>query len=224
MAGRQNSRNSKGSASSVSGAVSPAPGRRERNKQEKLARIVGAARALFRDQGFTETTTQQIAEAADIGAGTLFLYARSKEDLLVMVFRDEMVETARAAFARISPDQPLIDQLLEVFGAMLDYHARDTALARILLKEAMFPGVDERRTDITELLSVIYAGLAEMITRARAAGRCNQDADPIRVAENLFANYYMDLLGWLAGLGTRDQFLARLRQHLAITISAAPLY
>ena len=202
--------------------VAPRPGRRERNKQEKLARIVGAARALFRDQGFTETTTQQIAEAADIGAGTLFLYARSKEDLLVMVFRDEMIETARRAFVEIGPDQPLLDQLIELFAAMLDYHARDTALARILLKEAMFPEVDGRHTDISELLGVIYAGIAEMVTRARASGRCHQAANPHRVAENLFANYYMDLLGWLAGVTTRDQFLGRLRQHLAITIGDAP--
>ena len=38
-------------------------GRRERNKLEKRARIVAAARRLFAEQGFAETTTVQIAEA-----------------------------------------------------------------------------------------------------------------------------------------------------------------
>ncbi|MEZ5526741.1 MAG: helix-turn-helix domain-containing protein [Gammaproteobacteria bacterium] len=33
-------------------------------------------------RGFPETTIQDIAEEADIGLGTLYLYARSKEDLL----------------------------------------------------------------------------------------------------------------------------------------------
>jgi AcrR family transcriptional regulator len=61
-------------------------GRREQNKQEKLARIAAAAKALFAAKGFAQTTTQEIAERAEIGAGTLFLYAKSKEDLLVMVF------------------------------------------------------------------------------------------------------------------------------------------
>jgi len=210
--------NAEHTGSDSSPTAPPPLGRRERNKQEKLKRIVAAARALFRDKGFAETTTQQIAEVADIGTGTLFLYARSKEDLLVMVFRDEMIETARRAFAEIDPDLPLLDQLIELFGAMLEYHARDTALARILLKEAMFPEADGRHTDISELLSVIYAGIAEMVTRARASGRCAQGADASRVAENLFANYYMDLLGWLAGLTTREQFPRRLRQHLAITL------
>ncbi len=48
-------------------------GRRERNKREKVARITAAARTLFHIKGYTETTTQEVAEAADIGAGTLVL-------------------------------------------------------------------------------------------------------------------------------------------------------
>lgn len=198
----------------------PRVGRRERNKQEKLARIVGAARQLFSERGFAETTTQQIAEAADIGTGTLFLYARSKEDLLVLVFSDEMVETARAAFASVEPDAPLLDQLMQVFSSMLAYHERDRDIARLLLKEVMFPDVMGRGAAIGELLDVIFAGLADLVVKARAAGRCNQDAPPLMVAENLFANYYMELLGRLGERTTAAQFQTRLRQHLAITINA----
>ena len=50
-------------------------GRRERNKQQKLDRITAAARELFAERGVDEVTTQEIADKADIGAGTLFLYA-----------------------------------------------------------------------------------------------------------------------------------------------------
>lgn len=197
----------------------PRVGRRERNKQEKLARIVGAARQLFRDRGFAETTTQQIAEAADIGTGTLFLYARSKEDLLVLVFSDEMLETARVAFANVEPDAPLLDQLMQVFSSMLAYHERDPDIARLLLKEVMFPDVIGRSANITELLDVIFAGLADLVVRARSAGKCHQEAPPLMIAENLFANYYLDLLGRMGGRTTAAQFQTRLRQHLAITIN-----
>ena len=194
----------------------PAVGRRERNKQEKLARIVSAARELFRDRGFAETTTQQIAEAADIGTGTLFLYARSKEDLLVLVFRDEMIETARTAFATLKGQEPLLDQLMQVFSSMMDYHQRD--LARLLLKEIMFPDAIGRQADISELLDIIFGGLADLIAKARKDGRYGQGANPMQVAENLFANYYFSLLTWLGGRVTREQTEHRLRQHLAITI------
>ena len=60
-------------------------GRRERNKQVKLDRIVAAARELFAEHGVDEVTTQQIADKADIGTGTLFLYVKSKGELLLLV-------------------------------------------------------------------------------------------------------------------------------------------
>ncbi|WP_156761947.1 TetR/AcrR family transcriptional regulator [Microbacterium karelineae] len=60
-------------------------GRRERNKQAKLERITAAASELFAERGVDEVTTQQIADAADIGTGTLFLYAKTKGDLLLLV-------------------------------------------------------------------------------------------------------------------------------------------
>src|SRR5438270_7531666 len=66
--------------------LAPQPvGRRERNKQEKLERITAAARELFAEHGVDEVTTQQIADRADIGTGTLFLYAKSKGELLLLV-------------------------------------------------------------------------------------------------------------------------------------------
>ena len=60
-------------------------GRRERNKQEKLDRITAAASELFAEHGVDEVTTQQIADKADIGTGTLFLYAKTKGELLLLV-------------------------------------------------------------------------------------------------------------------------------------------
>ena len=54
-------------------------GRREQNKLEKRARIIAAARALFKHKGFDATTTQEIAAAASVASGTIFTYARTKE-------------------------------------------------------------------------------------------------------------------------------------------------
>ena len=97
----------------------PPVGRRERNKREKLDRILASARDLFAAKGFSDTTTQEIAERADIGTGTLFLYAKTKEDLLIMVFKDEMIETSQTAFRKVSPEAPLVDQLMQVFLNLL---------------------------------------------------------------------------------------------------------
>ena len=66
-------------------AQPPATGRREWKKRQKRGRIITAARELFYAQGYRKTTTQQIAQAANVASGTLFLYAKSKEELMKVI-------------------------------------------------------------------------------------------------------------------------------------------
>lgn len=68
----------------MSNADNP-PGRRERAKQDKRERIMLAARELFARHGIGGVTTQQIADDADVAIGTLYLYASTKAELLIMV-------------------------------------------------------------------------------------------------------------------------------------------
>ncbi|CAN5270697.1 hypothetical protein BH11ACT2_BH11ACT2_09730 [soil metagenome] len=80
-------------------AVSPT-GRRERNRLEKLDRISASARTLFDDYGYEAVTTQQIAEHADVAVGTVFLYARTKAELLIMVQNELFRAAVRAGVQR----------------------------------------------------------------------------------------------------------------------------
>lgn len=60
-------------------------GRRERAKEDKRERIMTAARELFAEHGISGVTTQQIADRADVAIGTLYRYASTKAELLIMV-------------------------------------------------------------------------------------------------------------------------------------------
>src|SRR5260370_33628686 len=122
------------------------PGRIERSKRDKLDRIKRAARKLFGRKGFEATTTREIAAAADIGAGTLFLYAGTKEDLLVLMFREDMSRVVADAFATL-PSRPLLDQVLHLFVAMIALHERDRGLARVFVRD--LPFVDVRRPGVS---------------------------------------------------------------------------
>jgi AcrR family transcriptional regulator len=192
--------------------------RRERNKEEKRGRIVAAARRLFDSKGFAQTTTQEIAEEADIGAGTLFLYAKSKEDLLVMVFKDEMYETSCAAFEQAVKSAPLIDQLMSVFEAMVAYHARDQDISRILLKEAMFPSAHERIDDMQELMTAIYQRMGDLVSARRKAEGLREEVDPVLAAQTMFSIYYFVLLTWLRGGMSRSELSHRIRGRLGLLI------
>ncbi|MEK7259307.1 MAG: helix-turn-helix domain-containing protein, partial [Pseudomonadota bacterium] len=105
------------------------PGLRERNKRMKLQRIIAEARQLFVRQGFAETTIQEIAEAADVGLGTLYLYARSKEDLLVLVFRENLLQMIETSFDSIPERLPFIEQIMAFFDGHIEYHKENSILA-----------------------------------------------------------------------------------------------
>ena len=196
----------------------PVLGRRERNKQEKLSRILVAARDLFAAKGFAETTTQEIAERADIGTGTLFLYARSKEDLLILVFKDEMIQTSRTAINKVSPDAPLIDQLMQVFGAMIAYHNRDLPLARALIREITILSHPERSKDVRALMRIIYSGISDIVIGASKREKIRTDLDLTLVSETFFGIYYVGLIGWLNGYISKQAFLKTLRAKLLLAI------
>ena len=196
----------------------PPVGRRERNKREKLDRILASARDLFAAKGFSDTTTQEIAERADIGTGTLFLYAKTKEDLLIMVFKDEMIETSQTAFRKVSPEAPLVDQLMQVFGAMVTYHSRDLPLARALIREITILANPDRREDVRSLMRIIYSGIGDIIAGSRSREKIRAGIDLALAGEALFGIYYIGLIGWLNGQITKQVFLKRLRAKLALSV------
>ncbi|WIY06586.1 TetR/AcrR family transcriptional regulator [Amycolatopsis mongoliensis] len=59
-----------------------AESRRDRKKRETRQRIVSAAIRLFDEQGYEETTVDQVAKAADVDPKTFFNYFRTKADVL----------------------------------------------------------------------------------------------------------------------------------------------
>ena len=65
-------------------------GRRQENKKATQERILKAALDLFSTRGFYRTTTRQISRKAGVAEGTLFNYFRSKEDLALYFFEQEV--------------------------------------------------------------------------------------------------------------------------------------
>jgi len=74
---------------------------------------------LFREQGWEETTVEQIAEAADVSPSTFFRYFPTKEDVVLRDDYDElMIESFRAQPAELTPLQAMRKALREVFGSL----------------------------------------------------------------------------------------------------------
>lgn len=118
-------------------------GRRERNKQAKLERIMSAASELFAEHGVDDVTTQQIADKADIGTGTLFLYAKTKGELLLMVQNAQYaaaLQRGRAA-AETIPDVP--DAVMSIVQPVVHCNRTQIDNGRTYLREMVFGDPEE---------------------------------------------------------------------------------
>ncbi|TFH70317.1 TetR/AcrR family transcriptional regulator [Gammaproteobacteria bacterium LSUCC0112] len=194
-------------------------GLRERKKLLRLQRIVGAARELFINKGFNTTTIQDIAVEADVGLGTLYLYAKSKEDLLVMVFKDDILKMIETSYASIPPDAPLLDQLMVFFDGHISYHTQDQALSRTVLKELSFSTTEQRRQDIDQIMHSTYSKLMKLIERARRDKRVTKEMYTGTMAWSAFALYYHLLQGYLCGFHTEEEFRRSLHNALFALLS-----
>jgi AcrR family transcriptional regulator len=192
-------------------------GRRERNKLEKRARLIQAARRLFAAKGFDATTMQEIASAADLGAGTVYLYAPSKEDLLVQVSCEDLHAAFERATVAAGAAGSLLDRIISFFDVLIDYHDGDMALARAFMRLlAVIPGPQSRR-EVQGINQDLHRRLRALVEAAQEICR---DAPVDILVGNLVSIYRMQLQHWLNEFLTVEQFRARLRASLDLQLAA----
>ena len=120
-------------------------GRRERNKKDKLDRIVAAAGELFAVHGVDDVTTQQIADKADIGAGTLFLYAKTKGELLLLVQNAHYADALQRGRADAETIPDVLDAILAIVRPIVECNRIQIDNGRTYLKEMVFGDPEEPR-------------------------------------------------------------------------------
>ncbi len=173
---------------------------RQRNKQEKLARIKQAAYDLFKSKGYAATTTRDIAEVAQVGAGTLFLYVKDKQDLLSLVYFDEIARQIEAAFDTLPDNLSLLDELLHIFSFFFKFYAEDPDTSRVYISSLTFQKElqGQRRKAATQIAQ--FGGrLVQRVDAAKNRGELRSDLDAVQASRNFFALYFAALVAWLGG-------------------------
>jgi len=77
----------------------------------KRQRILDAAMHVFSERGFHHATVSEVARAAHVGKGTVYLYFAGKEDLLVSLF-DELADRLVWVFDRILVEGESLDEAI----------------------------------------------------------------------------------------------------------------
>jgi AcrR family transcriptional regulator len=153
-------------------ARAPQPlGRRERNKRAKLDRIVEAASTLFAEHGVDEVTTQQIADAADIGTGTLFLYAKTKGELLLLVQNARYAEELDRGRAAAASATNALDAVMALVAPIVACNRVQVDNGRTYLREMVFGDPSEpRHAEALAIAASTEQATAEALVRHAGLG------------------------------------------------------
>lgn len=109
------------------------PGLRERNIAAAKSTIQACAMQLFAKNGYTQTTVEQIAEAAEVSPSTFFRYFNTKEAVILYDTVDPIII---GAFMRQSPDIPTIRAMrnaVQELGNTLSIEKKQLELQRFEL-------------------------------------------------------------------------------------------
>lgn len=183
------------------GVTEPALGLRDRKKIKTRDAIRRAAMRLIKANGYTGTTIEQIAEAAEVSASTYFRYFPSKEMVLIANDLDQVTVDALAK-------QPPELSSVQAFRCALE-----TTLATLSKDEWEFERDRQLMVlTIPELLTAQFDEYRRTVARLAEAdcGRLGRDPDDLEVRI-----FYGALAGGLMAVLDRPTDVAK-RMYLAL--------
>ena len=92
-------------------------GLRQRKKDSSRRAIEDAAWELFAEQGYDDTSINDIADRANVAPRTFFRYFPTKEAVLYPQF-EELLRLVREEFRKRPADEPVINSLFESFEVL----------------------------------------------------------------------------------------------------------
>jgi AcrR family transcriptional regulator len=101
---------------------------RQERARLTVERILDAAARIFHEQGYAGTTTNEIADEAEVSVGSLYQYFPNKDAILVALTRRH-IESARAGLVSLvlalSPDDGICETLRTVVDFLVEQHELD---------------------------------------------------------------------------------------------------
>jgi TetR/AcrR family fatty acid metabolism transcriptional regulator len=174
-------------------SVTSAPPLRAAARADRRDALLRAAIDVFASRGFFNAQVADVARAAGVAAGTVYLYFDSKDDLLVSIFERTMRDAIADGRAAVAPVRDPVEQLRTVARVHLDRMGRDRSLAvvfqvelrqstkfmerlsstllreylgiiRGIIVEGQKTGVFRRELNATLAAKLFFGGLDEMAT------------------------------------------------------------
>src|SRR5215213_2539489 len=179
------------SVASVTPLRSAASGR-----ADKRDAILRAAIDVFAGRGFFNAQVADVARAAGVAAGTVYLYFEGKDDLLVSIFEKTMREAIAEGRACIAPVRDAIEQLRTVARVHLDRLGRDRNLAVVFQVELRQSTKFMERLSSTLLRE--YLGIIRgIIVDGQKSGAFRKDVNATLAAKLFFGGLDEMATNWI---------------------------
>jgi AcrR family transcriptional regulator len=114
-----------------------------RNRKDKRARILAAARGEFAARGYHGTSIDIIIERAEVARATFYLHFKSKRNVFEAAL-EELIALVYQALPPIVPTEAVAPQAMRNIERVLESLVEDGDLARILLMEGLGPDAESR--------------------------------------------------------------------------------
>ena len=152
--------------------------------QRNRERILDVAKTAFTRQG-AETSLDDIAKQAGVGAGTLYRHFPTRDDLLVAVYRSELEKLA-AAERKFAEAMPPLEALRAWMQLFINYIATKKIIAPAL--NAM---VGSHSKVLEASHAEIHGAISALVKRAIESGDVREDIDALDLLRALVGVSYV---------------------------------
>ena len=165
---------------------------------DKRVRILDAAVRVFAKKGFYATRVSEVAKAAGVADGTIYLYFKSKDELLVSLFEDR-VERLLAFMREELPKQGTapekLRRVIELQLGLLEGERDLAEVITIILRQSTKLLKEYAAPKFTAYLDAI----ARVVADGQEAGDFRRDVSPHLVARATFGALDGIALTWALG-------------------------
>jgi len=176
-------------------AASPPTGRKASDKRD---RILLAATRVFARKGFHATRVSEVAKAAGVADGTIYLYFKSKDELLISIFEDRvdhLLEAVRREMEALPNAQARLRRIIELQLGLLDGERDLAEVITVSLRQSTRLLKQYAAPKFLAYLETI----ADVIKGGQADGSFRDDVVPLDAARAIFGALDGLALTWALG-------------------------
>lgn len=169
-------------------------------RERRVSDLMAAARTVFSEKGYQDTSTAEIAERAGVVEGTIYRYFSNKRDLLIKVVEawyDEMISDYDEQLSHISGTWNRLRFLIWKHLSVI--HA-EPALCRFMFTE-LRADPDYRSTTVFQLNRAYTRRMIEIIDAAMKSGEFRSDIPTRMVRDLVFGGVEHHTWSYLRGEG-----------------------